>query len=349
MSELRFAVFGTGFWSRYQLAAWQQLPGVRCVAAYNRTRSRAEVIAHEFGIPIVYDDAEELVRNEQLDFIDIITDVDSHSRFVKLAADHHLDVICQKPMASSLASAEEMVKVCRDAGVAFYIHENWRWQTPIMRIKQLLAEGHIGQPFRAHISMVSGFPVFDNQPFLKELGQFILTDMGSHVLDTARSMFGEADSLYCQTHKVHQDIKGEDVASVMLMMRHDHHASPVTVLVEMGYAGTPLEHERFPETSIFVEGDQGSLALEPDYWIRLTTKGGTQIKRYPPPRYAWADPAYDVVHSSILPCNQNLLGALRKMANAETAAEDNIKTVRLVFAAYDSARHNQVITLTPEV
>jgi D-apiose dehydrogenase len=349
MTELRFAVFGTGFWSRFQLAAWKQLPGVRCVAAYNRTRSKAEVIAREFEIPTVYDDAEALVSNEKLDFIDIITDVDSHARFVKLAAEHQLDVICQKPMASSLTAGEDMVKVCRDAGVAFYIHENWRWQTPIRKVKQLLNEGHIGQPFRAHISMVSGFPVFENQPFLKDLDQFVLTDMGSHVLDTARMLFGEAQSLYCQTHKVHSDIKGEDVATVMLSMCAANQTAPVTVLVEMGYAGTPLERERFPETSIFIEGELGSIELQPDYWVRLTTKAGTQIKRCPPPRYAWADPAYDVVHSSILPCNQNLLNALRKTGSAETSAEDNIKTVRLVFAAYDSARNNQVITLPLEV
>ena len=58
--------------------------------------------------------------------------------------------------------------------------------------------------------MISGFPVFANQPFLKELEQFILTDLGSHTLDTARFLFGEAESLYCQTRRVHPDIKGED-------------------------------------------------------------------------------------------------------------------------------------------
>ena len=44
MNPLRFAIFGTGFWSRFQLGAWRELEGVECVALYNRTRSaRGEI------------------------------------------------------------------------------------------------------------------------------------------------------------------------------------------------------------------------------------------------------------------------------------------------------------------
>jgi hypothetical protein len=119
----------------------------------------------------------------------------------------------------------------------------------------------------------------------------------------------------------------------------------MTVLCEMAYAGTPLEHERFPETTIFVEGDRGSVELGPDYWVRVTTDAGTHARRYPPPRYAWADPAYDVVHASIVPCNANLLAALRGTGQAETTAQDNLETMRLVFAAYESAAEPRVIIL----
>jgi hypothetical protein len=118
-----------------------------------------------------------------------------------------------------------------------------------------------------------------------------------------------------------------------------------TVICEMAYAGNFLEHEHFPQTFVFIEGERGSIELAPDYWIRVTTQDGTHAKRYPPPRYAWADPAYDVVHASIVPCNANLLQALRGEGPAETPAEDNLKTLRLVFAAYEAAAHNQVITL----
>jgi D-apiose dehydrogenase len=340
MRTLRFAIAGTGFWSRFQLAAWHELDGVECVALYNRTRDKAEALAREFGIQYVYDDPEQLLHSEQLDFLDVITDMSTHPQFVELAVEHRVPVICQKPMAPALAEAERMVAAAQAANVPFLIHENWRWQTPIRQVRQVLDDGVIGRPFRARIDMISGFPLFDNQPFLKQLEQFILTDMGSHILDVARFLFGAAHSLYCQTTRVHADIKGEDVATVMLRMGDD-----VTVLCEMAYAGTPLEHECFPQTFIFVEGDRGSIELGPDYWVRVTTRAGTHARRYPPPRFSWADPAYEVVHASIVPCNANLLAALRGTGEAETTDVDNLETMRLVFAAYQSAAEQKVITL----
>lgn len=77
-APLRFAIFGTGFWAPFQLAAWRELPHVECVALFNRTREKAEKLAQRFRIPTVYDDAEALLQTEKLDFVDIITDVETH-------------------------------------------------------------------------------------------------------------------------------------------------------------------------------------------------------------------------------------------------------------------------------
>jgi predicted dehydrogenase len=337
MTELRFALWGAGFWSQYQLAGWGEVEGARCVAIYNRTRARGEALAARFGVPAVYDDPERLLDAEEVDFVDIVTAVETHAPLVRLAASHGLPAICQKPLATSLAEAEAMVAACRAAGTALYVHENWRWQPPLRALKRALDAGRIGRPFRARLQYNSSAPVFDNQPFLKDLEQFIIADMGSHILDAARFLFGEAESVYCQTQRVHHDIRGEDVATIVLRME-----GGVTVTCEISYASR-LETERFPETFITIEGEEGSLALAPDYWLRETTAAGTLARRTPPPHYPWADPTYDVVHASIVGCNANLLGALAGCGAAETTGEDNLKTVRLVYAAYESAAANRVV------
>lgn len=344
-APIRLAVLGCGFWARFQIAAWQELSGIKIVALYNRTRGKADELARRFGVApsSIYDDAEELLRRERgnIDAVDIITDVDTHARFVHLAAAHGLPVICQKPMAPDYATAREMVEACRAANVPYFVHENWRWQTPIRALKQVLRDGTIGTPFRGRIDYINSFDVFSNQPFLRTVEQFILSDMGSHILDVARFVFGEASSLYCQTRRVHADIKGEDVATVIMKMGD----AGTTVTCNMAYAASPLEHDRFPETYVFIEGDRGSVELGPDYWIRMTTTDGTHAKRHPPPRYAWADPQYDLVQSSIVPCNADLLRGLRGEGRAETTGEDNLRTVRLVFASYQSAAADGVIRI----
>jgi len=339
MKDLRFAIIGTGFWARYQLAAWQEVRGAKCIALYNRTRKKGETLAKEFGVPAVYDSAEQLLQKEEPDFIDIITDPGTHSHFVHLAAARRIPVICQKPMAPSVAEAEQMVATCAGAGVPFSVHENWRWQTPLRQLKKVLDAKIIGPVFRARVEYCNSFPVFDNQPFLKTLDHFILADMGSHILDVARFLFGEAARVYCQTQRVHRDIKGEDAASVMLQMRRG-----ATVTCNLSSASI-VEQDRFPEAFVLIEGENGSVELGPDYWLRVTTKQGTQLRRCPPPFYTWADPRYALVHSSIVACHTDLLHALRNNTTPETSAEDNLKTLRLVHAAYESAANGQAVPL----
>lgn len=341
MKELRFAVFGAGFWARYQLAAWQELPGVRCVAVCDPVLSKAEALAQRFSLEHVYAVPETLLANERLDFVDVISGVEAHRRLVELAAERGLHAVCQKPLAPTLTDAEAMVAACRRAGTLLLVHENWRWQTPLRELKRVLDSGVLGRPFRAHLLYANSFPVFDNQPFLKELDQFILSDMGTHLLDVVRFLFGEARTLCCQLDRVHADIRGEDVATVLLRM-----AAGTSVVCALSYASR-LEHDRFPETFVLVEAERGSVELGPDYWLRTTTAQGTLSRRCPPPRYSWADPRYDLVQASMVPCLANLAQALRGEAPAETDAADNLQTLRLVFAAYDSARTGQRIDLQP--
>ncbi|MDX2020454.1 MAG: Gfo/Idh/MocA family oxidoreductase [Deltaproteobacteria bacterium] len=337
MSTLRFATFGAGFWAQFQLAAWRELPQNQCVAISNPTRSKAEALAKRMEIAGVYSDPAELLAKETLDFVDIISSVESHYMLAQLAIDKRLPVICQKPMTETFEQAEHLVRLAKQANVPLFVHENFRWQAPVRAAAALLSAGAIGEPFRGRIDFISGFPVFDNQPALKSMNPFILMDVGTHVLDVARFLFGEASKVYCQAQQIHTDIAGEDVATVTLSMK-----SGATVLCQMAYAGTPVEREAFPQPLLFVEGTKGSLELGPDCTIRLTTAEGTKVTKHLPPRYPWLDPAYAVVHASIVPCNRDILNALLGQAPAETTGEDNLETLRLVFAAIESARSGLV-------
>jgi D-apiose dehydrogenase len=339
MKPLRFAIIGAGFWAGYQLAAWRELPGVECVAVCDVDAAKASAFADLHGVANSYPNASAMLATEPLDFIDIIASVEAHAPLVHLAAQHKVPVICQKPMAPSLNEAREMVAACQQAGVPFFVHENWRWQTPIRAFREVLASGRLGKIIRGRIDYANSFPVFDNQPFLKELEQFILTDIGTHILDVARFLWGEASELYCQTRRIHPDIKGEDVATVMMRMADD-----VTVTANMSYASR-WEFDRFPETFLYVEGSEGGASLGADFMLRVFTKNGNEERRVPPPHHTWAHPDYALVHASIVDCNRNLLAAMRGEAPTETTAEDNLKTLELVFAAYESAASGKVISL----
>jgi D-apiose dehydrogenase len=340
MEKLKFAVIGCGFWSKFQIGAWSELEEVNLVAVYNRTLSKAERIVEYFKVPHVYDNAEELFENEELDFVDIITDVDTHALFVEMAVNHGIKyIICQKPMAPDFETAKRMVAACRDTGTNLYIHENYRWQAPVRRFKQIIDSGVIGKPFKARVSFLSGYPVFDNQPFLKELDHFILTDMGSHILDVIRYLFGECEELWCQTRAINKGIKGEDMAAVMMRMKNG-----MPVYTELSYASL-VEHDSFSTLHILIEGETGSVYLGPGFEIKTTTRKGTLSEIVQFPSYTWADPDYIVNHESGIHVNRNILDDILGKSKAENTGEDNLETVRLIWACYESASTGNLVRI----
>ncbi|MGB3588436.1 MAG: Gfo/Idh/MocA family oxidoreductase [Tunicatimonas sp.] len=338
-NELSFAVIGCGFWAQYQIAAWQELAGVKLVAVCDQSDERAQQTAKKFGVSNYYTDAKNMLEQESLDFVDIITTIETHQKFTQLAARHQLPAICQKPFAPDLDTARQMIMAHRAAGVPLFVHENFRWQAPIRRVKSILDSGEIGEAFKGRVTFTSAFPVFDNQPNLAELDKFILADVGSHTLDMVRFLFGEAVNLRCLTQRVNPNIAGEDVANVLLEME-----SGVHCYAEMSYASV-LEKEVFPHTLLLVEGSKGSVRLDHNYRITVTNREGSYRKVATPKKYDWANPDYALVHSSMVDINKNFLTALQNGTKPETTAADNYRTLQLVYECYRSAKMKQVITL----
>ena len=335
--KLRIGVFGTGWWSGFQIPAWLEIGNVEIVALYNRTIGKAQKIADLYGISKVYGDAEELLMNEQIDFMDIITEVPLHAELVSLAAKYRIPVICQKPMGQDFNTCLSMLQQCREAGIPFLINENYRWQYPIRTVKKLIQEGHIGKPFRAHIELSNWGPeAVINQPFLKTLRHYVLFDLGIHMFDVARFLFGEPDRIYCQANRSVDWMSGDDTAAAILTFKD-------TICT--------CELSNLLPTKIFVEGLNGVINLKCNNEIEIITKQGTRVidcNSLTKPAWCTDETAALLgtdIACSIIDCQKNLLEELRYGKPAETRAEDNIKTVRLLFSAIQSVLTGNAVHL----
>lgn len=339
-AAMRIGIIGCGLWARYQVAAWKEADPDLQFAFCDRIADSARVMADHFGAAPWYTDAAEMLRSEALEAVDIITNPDSHAELVGLAAGWGLPVICQKPLGSSLETARQMVEGCRQVGVPLYVHENFRWQHPIRHLQSLLREGWIGKPFRARIFFNSGFPIFENQPFLARQERMILAEVGLHLLDICRFLFGEPRRLFCVTQRINPTIQGEDVATVLLEM-----ATGMSCTVEMSYASL-VDYECFPQTLMEVEGEQGSIRLSPDYRFDITTHTRQQTEQIRLPEYDWVNPQYAVVQTSMVELHRHFLLGLRNGQPVETTGADNLRSLELTYAAYESARRGETILLT---
>jgi predicted dehydrogenase len=306
---LRGALIGCGFFSRNHLHAWREIEGVEIVALC------LDAAAREFGIARLYTDAADMLREEQLDFVDIATTVASHRTLVELAASARVAAICQKPFAPTLADARAMVSACDEARVPLMVHENFRWQSAIQAVGRVLHDGTIGTPFWGRVSFRSAFDVFSGQPYLARSERFIVEDLGIH----------------------NPAIAGEDVATVLM-----RHAAGVTSVVDCSYASR-LSKELFPQTLIEVDGAQGTLRLAADYRLTIHTRDGSREITATPPPLAWAAAPWEAIQGSVLNIQRHWIECLRSGTEPATSGRDNLKTLALVEATYASALENRTV------
>ena len=341
MRKLRVAVFGTGYWAQFQIAAWQAI-GVEVAAVWNRTRERAHLTAGKFGIARVFDTPEEVFAGAAFDIADIIADVDAHEALVLLAAAHHKAVICQKPMAATPQSCDRMLGACQKAGVWYAVHENFRYQPPMARAARLLLEGVIGRPLRAQVQLRSpDRAIMAMQEALTRMDHMALRDMGPHIFDVARCLFGEAARIYTRPLSLYPDIGVVDTALSLLEMENG-------MLVSCD-----LVHEFAHQ--LFVEGEKGTLLLDREHVIHIMGDGGRQTidtKGWSRPEYFPQD-SWQVhgghVFLAIPRCLEALRDRFLQGLPAETSGLDNRETMRLVFAAMRSMDEGRAVSLAEEL
>src|SRR4030095_6340107 len=115
--RLRGVGIGAGYFAPFQYEAWTRIPEVNIVAIYNRTESRARAVMNDFGIPKYYPDWKEMLDVERPDFVDVITPPDTHQEMCAFAAERGIHIICQKPLAPTLADSRRIVESVDAAGV----------------------------------------------------------------------------------------------------------------------------------------------------------------------------------------------------------------------------------------
>ena len=214
---LRGALIGCGFVSRFHLDGWSVVPDARLVALCDLDRERLEQASQRaLGAKTYTSVADLFEQEESLDFVEICTQPESHRVLVDLAARHGAHILCQKPAAVLRADMIAMIEACDSAGIRLMIHENWRFRPWYRALRALIDAGSIGRPIRVRIAHRDTRAVrpggFADQPYQAAMPRLILMDMGCHLVDSARYLMGEIQSVSAAIGRFGRDNVGEDVA-----------------------------------------------------------------------------------------------------------------------------------------
>ena len=336
---MKVGVIGCGFFAQNHLHAWRDIEGVDVVALCDNDQSNLIATSKEFKIRRQFTDAVELFKYGQFDIVDIATTAPSHRSLVEMAAQHTKHIICQKPFAESVKDARAMVGAVEATGKTLMVHENFRWQSAVRAVIEELRKGTIGEPFFGRVSFRSGFDVFSGQPYLAEGERFIIEDLGIHILDIARALFGDVARISATKRRINPSIRGEDVATMFL-----EHTGGATCIVDCSYA-TRRQIEAFPETVIEVDGNKGTISLDLGYKMTVQANGQSEIRNLSPPLLPWASKPWHNIQESVRTIQEHFINCLHEGCEPETSGHDNLQTLSLVEAAYLSASEHRTVEM----
>ena len=337
---LRVGIIGCGFFATNHLHSWLGIPGAKIVALCDSNPDRLAAASKLVGPDVrTFSKASELYATAMCDFVDIITPPSTHHDLVLEAARMGMPAIVQKPMDLTAAGAAEMVDAMAAAGLPFMVHENFRFQGPIAEVRRLMDTGRIGRPIYGRIVFRTGFDIYGNQPYLAREKRFVLADVGVHVLDVARFLFGEVERLTCEASSVKPGIAGEDMATVL-----SRHAGGAVSIAECSYASL-LPNDSFPQCLVTVEGTGGGIVLGPDYTLSIRSGDQEEGWNAEPPRLNWAELPWQVVQDSVRATQVHWVDSFRAGRQPATSGRDNLKTIKLVEAAYRSIETKATVEL----
>jgi predicted dehydrogenase len=342
--DFRIGIIGSGFIvNDCHLVAYRKA-GFNPVAIASRSRERAALVAQRHGIPVVYDQPEQLLDDASLEVLDIAVPPDAQLELIKAACARKTlkGILAQKPLGMNYAEALEAVRACEAAGITLAVNQNMRYDQSVRAAKGLLENGTIGEPVFATIEM-RGIPHW--MPWQKQLGWLTLRIMSIHHLDTFRYWFGDPDSIYCsvrpdpRTQFSHTD----GICSYIL----EYKSSLRCVGIDDTWTG-PAKEGCPADVYIRwrIEGVNG-LAIGEIGWckdpyttpstIRYAAKGDQHFQ-CPVWGESWFPDAF-------IGTMAQLLIALENATEPVVNGRDNLRTMALVDAAYQSASEHRPVAM----
>ena len=213
-------LIGCGGFGRFCLEAFSTLPQVRIVSAAEHMPDTAEIARRQFGIP-VYMHSYELIARPDVDIVHIATPPASHRDLVMQCCVAHKNVLCEKPLAMSLAQADEMLEAAAKINVICPVNFVLRYNEVTHTVKRILDSHVLGQPLAARLTncatdakLPQGHWFWD-----RETSGGIFIEHGVHFFDLYRYWFGEGEVLYAATMtrpRTHQEDR------VTCLVRHEN-------------------------------------------------------------------------------------------------------------------------------
>ena len=216
LENVSIAVVGCGTISQLNVPGYINHPRCKVSALCDPIPERAEQRAKDWGIEAsIYTDIEEVLNDNSIDAIELLTPTHLHTEQSISALQAGKHVSCQKPISNNLSEATQICEAAENSSALFRVTENFIYYPPLVKAKELLDSGAIGEPSMIRIRTVRG-PKRSVPGYEVEPGAYVwrddptlnaggtLFDDGWHKYATAMWMMGDVEKVQAMITKTEE-------------------------------------------------------------------------------------------------------------------------------------------------
>lgn len=204
--EIRIGLVGTGFMGRTHTNGYKRVPDFFpnleftpvLQAVCSRNRDKVQAFADQWGYKSIETDWKTLIARDDIDAIDICTPNDMHAEIAIAAAAAGKMILCEKPLARTVAEAEKMVDAIEKAGVRNTVWYNYRRIPAVSLAKQIIDSGKLGQIYHYRANFLQDWTINSDltqgggnwRMDVEAAGSGVTGDLLAHCIDTAMWLNG---------------------------------------------------------------------------------------------------------------------------------------------------------------
>ncbi len=335
----RIALVGCGRISQNHFDAIRRVDGLELAAVCDIVEERARAAGEAQQVPW-FTNLEKMLGTVPCEVVAIATPSSLHPAHGVLAARAGKHVVSEKPMATSLAGADELVKACDDHGVHLFVVKQNRLNATVQLVKRALDKGRFGRLYMANATVRWSRPqeYYDQAPWRGtwEFDGGAFMNQASHYVDLIQWLVGPVESVMAKTATLARRIEAEDSGAAILKFRN----GAIGVLEV-----TMLTFPKNYEGSITLLGEKGTVKV-----------GGTAVNRIEHWQFAEYDDDDKLVEAANSnppsvygfghePYYRNVVRVLQGQAVPDTDGRGGRKSLELILGIYESAKTGREVPL----
>ncbi|HNX03363.1 MAG TPA: Gfo/Idh/MocA family oxidoreductase [Candidatus Cloacimonas sp.] len=340
MKTVKIGLIGCGRISKNHLDAVTQIPEAEFVAASDIREEKMQVVAENYGIKNLYTNYREMLEKENLNLVSICTPSGLHPQMGIEVANHKINVLTEKPMATNIEAADDLIKACDQNNVKLFVVKQNRLNSTMQLLKRAIDKGRFGRIYLAESNVFWQRPqaYYDAEKWRGtwEFDGGAFMNQASHYVDALYWLLGNVDSVMAYTATMARRIEAEDTGCAILHFRNGLIA---TINVTM------LTYPKNFEGSITIIGEKGTVKIggvavnKIEKWEFEDYDDDDRIAQdanYQPPN------VYGFGHN---PYYRNVIDVLLGKDVPSTDGRDGRKSVEIIQAIYRSAKTGKRVSL----